>query len=315
MVFMRDAIVSPLFDAKELERERVVVTGEIDRNEATPYYHLFHTRSTQQRVVEVPVAQGPARQPRRRCSTATGEQMRTIQHRYYVPNNSALVVTGDVDGADVFAQADALYADWKRARGSVQEVPARHAPADQEDRGRARRAAGADRDAARSSGTGRRRSGQSVDRHLRGRRRSARRSASRRRSSRRRWSTPARACGANIGWYTQMNTGPITLGFAATPDKVDALRQGDRWASSRKLERRLRQPTTSSPRGAHARDRAWSTTASEPSELAHALTFWWTSAGLDYYLGYVDQPVSSHARRHRALHRRLTSPASRTCSA
>src|SRR5579884_1190995 len=34
MVFMRDAIVSPLFDPKELEKERVVVTGEIDRNEA-----------------------------------------------------------------------------------------------------------------------------------------------------------------------------------------------------------------------------------------------------------------------------------------
>src|SRR5438270_1415392 len=29
MVFMRDAILSPLFEEKELERERVVVTGEI----------------------------------------------------------------------------------------------------------------------------------------------------------------------------------------------------------------------------------------------------------------------------------------------
>ena len=26
-----------------------------------------------------------------------------------------------------------------------------------------------------------------------------------------------------------------------------------------------------------------------PSALAHTLTFWWTSAGLDYYLGYVDK--------------------------
>src|SRR5690242_3276539 len=36
MVFMHDAIVTPIFDAKELDRERVVVTGEIDRNEANP---------------------------------------------------------------------------------------------------------------------------------------------------------------------------------------------------------------------------------------------------------------------------------------
>jgi zinc protease len=36
MAFMHDAIVGPLFDPAELERERVVVTGEIDRNEANP---------------------------------------------------------------------------------------------------------------------------------------------------------------------------------------------------------------------------------------------------------------------------------------
>ena len=42
MQFMHDAIVAPLFDDKELDRERVVVTGEIDRNEANPFYHLFH---------------------------------------------------------------------------------------------------------------------------------------------------------------------------------------------------------------------------------------------------------------------------------
>src|SRR4029077_10363345 len=36
MVFMRDAVVSPLFDPKELERERKVVTGEMDRFESNP---------------------------------------------------------------------------------------------------------------------------------------------------------------------------------------------------------------------------------------------------------------------------------------
>ena len=66
MVFMRDAIVSPLFDPKELERERVVVTGEIDRNEATPGY-LPVARGREAAVVEVSVAQGSARQPAARC--------------------------------------------------------------------------------------------------------------------------------------------------------------------------------------------------------------------------------------------------------
>jgi zinc protease len=40
--------------------------------------------------------------------------MRTIQHRFYVPNNMALVVAGDVKAEDVFAKAEKIYGSWKR---------------------------------------------------------------------------------------------------------------------------------------------------------------------------------------------------------
>jgi zinc protease len=40
--------------------------------------------------------------------------MRTIQQRYYVPNNSALVLTGDVNPEEVFKMAQDLYGDWAR---------------------------------------------------------------------------------------------------------------------------------------------------------------------------------------------------------
>ena len=46
----------------------------------------------------------------------TPDQMREIQHRYYVPNNSALIVTGDVDTARVFALSEQLFGDWPRRR-------------------------------------------------------------------------------------------------------------------------------------------------------------------------------------------------------
>jgi zinc protease len=59
--------------------------------------------------------------------------MRTIQKRYYVPNNSVLVVTGDVKAEEVFAQADKLYASWARsddpfARFPIPEHPAMRGP-------------------------------------------------------------------------------------------------------------------------------------------------------------------------------------------
>ena len=40
--------------------------------------------------------------------------MRLIQQRYYVPNNSALVLTGDVNPAEVLKMAQEFYGDWPR---------------------------------------------------------------------------------------------------------------------------------------------------------------------------------------------------------
>lgn len=38
--FMNNAITTPLFDAKEIEKEKGAVLGEYDRNESSPYFHL-----------------------------------------------------------------------------------------------------------------------------------------------------------------------------------------------------------------------------------------------------------------------------------
>jgi zinc protease len=43
----------------------------------------------------------------------TPEKLREIQKKYYVPNNSVLIVTGDVKPAEIFAYAEAAFADWK----------------------------------------------------------------------------------------------------------------------------------------------------------------------------------------------------------
>ena len=121
MAFMRDAIATPLFDPKEFERERVVVTGEIDRNESEPRYHLWH--AVEQRVFWKYPTRKDALGTRASVLAATTDMMRTIQKRYYVPNNAVLVVTGDVKADDVFAMADKLYAGWKRADDPFAKFP------------------------------------------------------------------------------------------------------------------------------------------------------------------------------------------------
>ncbi len=121
MTFMRDAIATPLFDSKEFERERVVVTGEIDRNESEPSYHLWH--AIEQHVFWKYPTRKDALGKRASVLAATTDMMRTIQKRYYVPNNAILVVTGDVKADDVFVMADRMYAGWTRAEDPFKRYP------------------------------------------------------------------------------------------------------------------------------------------------------------------------------------------------
>ncbi|HTI04699.1 MAG TPA: pitrilysin family protein [Gemmatimonadales bacterium] len=43
------------------------------------------------------------------------DRLQTAYTRYYVPNNAALIVTGDVDPARIFAEAERRFGDWKSA--------------------------------------------------------------------------------------------------------------------------------------------------------------------------------------------------------
>jgi zinc protease len=119
--FMADAIRTPLFRVDELERERHVVIGEYDRAESDPEFHLvvavqkllWHEHYTRKNVIGT----------REVILSATPEKMRTIQSRYYVPNNSALLVAGDVKPAEVLDEVEAAFGDWPRAADPFEAHP------------------------------------------------------------------------------------------------------------------------------------------------------------------------------------------------
>ena len=125
--FMEDAIRYPLFNQDELVRERPVVLGEFDRNEANPFFHLtrgadtllwspgFYTRKTAIGVRSV-------------ITSATREKMNTIKDKFYVPNNSALILSGDITPARGFQLAEQIFGDWPRG-GNPFVTPAPNPPA------------------------------------------------------------------------------------------------------------------------------------------------------------------------------------------
>jgi len=97
---INDAIRYPTFDEQEFKEEIQVVIGEIDRNESEPFFYL--NRTLMDKLYYKYPTRKNALGTRETVLSATTEKMRTIQSRYYVPNNSALVVTGDVKAEDVF---------------------------------------------------------------------------------------------------------------------------------------------------------------------------------------------------------------------
>jgi zinc protease len=112
MNFMRDATRYPMFDEGEFERERQVVIGEIDRNESDPAYYL-NKEMNERLFYKYPSRKQPLGD-RKTVAGATTTMMRLIQGRYYVPNNSALVITGDVRTEDIYKMAQEFFGEWPR---------------------------------------------------------------------------------------------------------------------------------------------------------------------------------------------------------
>ncbi|MEP7126536.1 MAG: hypothetical protein ABJE95_36735, partial [Byssovorax sp.] len=92
---------------------------------------------------------------------------------------------------------------------------------------------------------------------------------------------------AGFSWYTQKNTGPITLSFEAAPDRVDACVKAA-FAELPKIAEAGYLTDEEMANAAHSIEIDRVRERERVSAYAHLLTFWWTVASLDYYRGYVD---------------------------
>jgi zinc protease len=110
--FMKAAALTPLFLQTELENERPVVTGEYDRAEASPFYHLF--RAVSQKMWYQYYSRKNVIGARDVILSCDTKKMQTIQSRYYIPNNSALLIAGAVNHDEMFKLAEQYFGDWKR---------------------------------------------------------------------------------------------------------------------------------------------------------------------------------------------------------
>ena len=121
MKFIKDAARFPIFDEQEFDGEKQNVLAELERNMSQPGYYL-NQASLDKLFYKYPTRKSPGG-TRETVAAATTDQMRLIQSRYYVPNNSALVVTGDVKPENIFTLAEQLFGDWQRSDDPFKKFP------------------------------------------------------------------------------------------------------------------------------------------------------------------------------------------------
>lgn len=109
--FLNSAIRYPLFLTEEMKKENPVVDGEFQRAESSPFWPLIDKFNhkmwgdlfSRKNVIG----------DHNVILTCTTEKMNTIKDKYYYPNNSILLVAGNVKKDDILKQVAAIFGDWK----------------------------------------------------------------------------------------------------------------------------------------------------------------------------------------------------------
>ena len=209
--------------------------------------------------------------------------MRLIQSRYYVPNNSALVVTGDVVPEEVFKMAQEFYGDWPKAEDPFVKYPMVEHPPLQKSEGAVVKqpvqnvlfnigwhgpSIGKDNPGTYAADVFSFILTQPNSRFQRA------------------LVDSGLVNGVTIGYLTQRNVGPIQIIAQTSPDKARAALKAiynevahfnDKdYFTDEQLE---------SAKALLEADDLYS--REKLSDYAHTLSFWWASTGLEYFRGYL----------------------------
>jgi zinc protease len=282
MRFMRDAVRYPLFDERQFEQEREVVIGELDRHESNPFGFL-QLELNNRLFYKYPSRKSPGGN-KQTVRGATTEMMRLIQGRYYVPNNSAIVVTGDVNPEAVFQLVQDMFGEWPRrekepfvefplvehpplpkSEGAIIKQPVQNIIIEIGWQGPSIGKDDASTYAADVFSFILRQPNSRFQRAL---------------------VDTGLVSAVNLGYYTQRNVGPINIIAQTTPEKARA--------ALRAIYNEV----------AHFNDRDYYTddqletakalleaddlfSREKLSDYTHTISFWWASTGIDYFRGYL----------------------------
>lgn len=280
MVLLSDALRYPLFDKQELDQEIQVVIDELNQHRSNPFHYLFE--ATDARLwYKYPSRKRPGGDPET-VAKATPEMMRVIQKKFYIPNNSALVVAGDVSAQEVFKLATEIFSDWQRGEDPFIKDPVPRHPALTKDEAvivnQPVNAAtiqiswhgpSTDLDAPATYAADvfsfiLRQPDSKFSRAL---------------------VDSGLTTGAGLGYLTQKNVGPIQFTAQTTAEKLkDSLKAINEELAKFDSDTYYSDEELTNAKTLLDVDEIYD--REKPSQYAHTLSFWWASSGLDYFGGY-----------------------------
>jgi zinc protease len=280
---VRDFARYPEFDANDLSQEEQVVIGETDRIDSSPYSiiqdamnaHLYYKYPNRKHPIGT----------REVVAHTTLDQLREFQAQYWVPNNSALLIAGDVKPEDAFKQVEQFFGDWPRAADPFVKNPIVQHPALMKSEGLVLEAPV--QNVVIEIGW----QGPSVGED------SASTYAAdvfsfilRQPNSRfqRKLVDTGLTTAVDLGYFTQRSVGPINMTLQTTPEKARAALEAaqNEVAHFGDADYFTDQELQNAKVLLAAEDLR---SREKPSEYIHTLGFWWAIAGTDYLKSYQQQ--------------------------
>ena len=109
--FMNSAIRYPRFKKADMLEENPIVDAEFQRHESNPYYVLIDT------INHLLWGNNYSRKNiignHQVILSATPEKMEIIKNKFYHPNNSLLIIAGDVEHDEIFPAVERIFGSWK----------------------------------------------------------------------------------------------------------------------------------------------------------------------------------------------------------
>ncbi len=281
LTFMYNAITGPLFLQDELVKERPVITGEYDRAESNPFFLL--NRAVEQKVWWKYYSYKNVIGDRDVILSTDTKKMQTIQNRFYIPNNSALILAGDITPEEGFKLAEKQFSSWKRSADPFKafKVP-QHPPISKTETVVVEFPVNAVTIMSEWQGP-------SVSKDAKATYAADVLSYILNQQTSRFYKNLVEsglAYSVNFGYNTLNHTGPITLFAQTSPANFEKCRQAmfdelnnivsPDYFTDDQLENAK---TILAINEQYGRER--------PSQFSHTVGYWWAIAGLDYYLNYI----------------------------